>query len=76
MPRSHRGDRVFGTHRYRHLRLVLGEYADHYNSHRPHRAVQQNSPAGRPYPPAEVTGMRVLREDRLGGLIREYAQVA
>ena len=62
--------------RYRHLRLVLGEYADHYNSHRPHRAVQQNSPAGRPYPPAEVTGMRVLREDRLGGLIREYAQVA
>jgi len=62
--------------RYRRLRLVLGEYADHYNSHRPHRAVQQNSPAGRPYPPAEVTGMRVLREDRLGGLIREYAQVA
>jgi transposase InsO family protein len=24
----------------RHLRLVLGEYADHYNSHRPHRALQ------------------------------------
>jgi hypothetical protein len=25
----------------RHLRLVLSEYVDHYNSHRPHRALQQ-----------------------------------
>ena len=30
----------------RHLRLVLGEYADHYNAHRPHRALQQSPPAG------------------------------
>jgi putative transposase len=60
----------------RHLRLVLGEYIDHYNSHRPHRALQQEPPAGRAHPPAEVTGMRVLRRDRLGGLIHEYAQVA
>jgi transposase InsO family protein len=28
----------------RHLRLVLGEYADHYNSHRPRRALQQGPP--------------------------------
>lgn len=27
-----------------HLRLVLGEYVDHYNSHRPHRALQQSPP--------------------------------
>jgi putative transposase len=60
----------------RHLRLVLGEYADHYNSHRPHRALQQEPPAGRADPPAEVSGMRVLRRDRLRGLIHEYAQVA
>jgi putative transposase len=39
----------------RHLRLILGEYADHA---------------------AEVTGMRVLRRDRLGGLVHEYSQVA
>ena len=32
----------------RHLRLVLGEYIDHYNCHRPHRALQQSPPAGRP----------------------------
>ena len=32
-----------------HLRLVLDEYADHYNAHRPHRTLQQNPPAGRPH---------------------------
>jgi putative transposase len=60
----------------RHLRLVLGEYIDHYNSHRPHRALQQRPPAGRPRPPASGADVRVLRRDRLGGLIHEYSQVA
>jgi len=68
-------DRILVTGE-RHLRLVLSEYLGHYNTHRPHRTLRQNSPAGRAHPPAEVTGMRVLRRDRLGGLIREYAQVA
>ena len=60
----------------RHLRLVLSEYIDHYNRHRPHRTLQQSPPAGRPYPPAQGASVRVLRRDRLGGLIREYAQAA
>ena len=60
----------------RHLRLVLGEYIDHYDTHRPHRALQQSPPAGRPHPPAPSANARVLRRDRLGGLIREYSQVA
>ena len=60
----------------RHLRLVLGAYAGHHNGHRPHRALHQNPPAGRAHPPVEMTGMRVLRRDRLGGLIHEYSQVA
>jgi len=60
----------------RHLRLVLGEYADHYNTHRPHRTLSQHPPAGRADPPAEGACIRVLRRDRLGGLIHEYAQVA
>lgn len=60
----------------RHLGLVLSEYADHYNGHRPHRTPQQNLPAGRTHPLAEVTGTRVRRPPRLGGLIHEYAQVA
>ena len=60
----------------RHLQLVLDEYVEHYNTHRPHRALQQNPPAGRVHPPIEMTSMRILRTDRLGGLIREYVQVA
>lgn len=60
----------------RHLRLVLGEYIDHYNTHRPHRALQQYPPDGRAQPSADVTSMRVLRRDRLGGLIHEYSQAA
>jgi putative transposase len=60
----------------RHLRLVLSEYADHYNVHRPHRTLCQSPPAGRERPPAIGPNVRVLRRDRLGGLIREYAQVA
>ena len=47
-----------------HLRLVLDEYFGHYNT-RPHRTLQQS-------PPAHAR-MRVVRRDRLGGLIREYA---
>jgi hypothetical protein len=60
----------------RHLQLVLGEYADHYNIHRPHRTLRQSPPAGRPDPPAAGPGIQVLRRDRLGGLIHEYAQAA
>jgi hypothetical protein len=68
-------DRVLITSE-RHLRLVLSEYLNHYGTHRPHRALQQSPPAGRAHPPAEVAAMRVLRHDRLGGLIHEYTQVA
>jgi hypothetical protein len=60
----------------RHLRLVLSEYIDHYNIHRPHRAPQQSPPARRQHPPAPGANVRVLRRDRLGGLIRERAHVA
>jgi putative transposase len=60
----------------RHLRLVLTEYVGHYNSHRPHRALQPSPPAGRLHPCALGANVRVLRRDRLGGLIHEYSQVA
>jgi hypothetical protein len=68
-------DRLLITGR-RHLEAVLAEYLDHYNTHRPHRALQQRPPAGRPdrAPPGDNT--RIVRHDRLGGLIHEYAQVA
>ena len=57
----------------RHLRLVLDGYVDNYNVHRPHRALQQHPPAGRPHPPASGANVRVPRRDRLGGPIREYS---
>jgi hypothetical protein len=68
-------DRTLSWNR-RQLEQLLGEYVEHYNTHRPHRALQQNPPAGRVHPPIEMTSMRILRKDRLGGLIREYVQVA
>ncbi len=60
----------------RHLQLVLAEYVDHYNVHRPHRTLHQSPPAGREHPPVPGANVRILRRDRLGGLIHEYAQVA
>jgi transposase InsO family protein len=59
----------------RHLGLVLEEYVEHYNTHRPHRSLDQRPPAGRTPPPPGAT-VRPLRRDRLGGLLHEYVQVA
>jgi putative transposase len=36
---------IFG---YRQLRSVLAEYTDHYNGHRPHRALGQAHRSGPP----------------------------
>ena len=59
----------------RHLATVLEEYVEHYNTHRPHRSLDQHPPAGRTPPPSGAT-VRPLRRDRLGGLVHEYVQVA
>ena len=60
----------------RQLATVLASYVTHYNEHRPHRALGQASPL-RPVPlTAPPADMCVVRVDRLGGLIHEYAQVA
>jgi transposase InsO family protein len=60
----------------RHLRLVLQDYVEHYDVHRPHRTLCQRPPAGPERLSAMSLNARVLRRDRLGGLIHEYAQVA
>jgi putative transposase len=59
----------------RHLAGVLQEYLAHYNTHRPHRSLQQQPPAG-PTPPRSGAAVRPLRRDRLGGLVHEYLHVA
>jgi putative transposase len=60
----------------RHLETVLADYVAHYNEHRPHRSLGQAPPLGAIPEPAPAADLRVLRVDRLGGLIHEYAQVA
>jgi putative transposase len=59
-----------------HARLVLGEYEAHFNTRRPHRSLGQAAPLrALASVPADPTAA-VIRRDRLGGLIHEYAQVA
>ena len=59
----------------RHLDVVLREYVQHFNAHRPHRSLDQRPPTASTPPPSGAT-VRPLRLDRLGGLIHEYVQVA
>jgi hypothetical protein len=54
---------------------MLAEYADHYDRHRPHRALGQTPPLGPGESAVAVPAGRVARRDRLGGLIHQYAQV-
>ena len=52
---------------------VLHEYEDFYNSHRPHRSLDQAAPL-RPLPDGvtDLDHFRVRRRDRAGGVIHEY----
>jgi putative transposase len=55
----------------RHLEHVLRVYRQHYNVHRPHRALRLMPPDFRGPTPLEATA-RLRRRDLLGGLIHEY----
>jgi putative transposase len=59
----------------RHFDRVLRVYVDHYNGHRPHRALTLQPPQPREPPPMPTTG-EIERRDRLGGLIHEYYRTA
>ena len=50
----------------RHLDVVLHEYAQHYNSHRPHRSLHQRPPVD-DTPRPSGAAIHVLRRERLGG---------
>ena len=58
----------------RHLRRVLTEYLEHYNTARPHRTLRQLAPAqaGTPPPQIDLTEHRIRRKQVLGGLTSEY----
>jgi putative transposase len=62
----------------RHLHRVLREFVEHYNGHRPHRALALTPPE--PRHPRRTTatppGAAIRRHDRLGGLVHEYTIAA
>ena len=63
----------------RHLRMVLDEYAAHYNRHRPHRAWNLRPPDRADVavvPVTDLATVRVGRHEVLGGLIHEYQRAA
>ncbi|HEX5926363.1 MAG TPA: integrase core domain-containing protein, partial [Baekduia sp.] len=55
----------------RHLERVLRIFVQHYNVHRPHRALRLQPPHPADPPPTPAVG-EIQRRDRLGGLIHEY----
>ncbi len=62
----------------RHLEQVLGVYVEHYNRHRPHRALglqAPDSPAGLTVV-GEDQQSKIHRRDLLGGLLHEYRRAA
>jgi putative transposase len=59
----------------RHLERVLRVFIEHYNVHRPHRALKLRPPQPREPPPMPTTGV-IDRRDRLGVLIHEYYRTA
>jgi len=60
------------------LERVLRAYVDHYDTHRPHRALWLTPPIPRPRPNLADSNppSHLHRRDRLGGLIHEYARAA
>ncbi len=63
---------IFGE---RHLRRVLATYAAHYNTARPHRALQLRPPRPQTPVPEPVHGP-IRRRPILGGLINQYEPAA
>ena len=61
----------------RHLMIVLREYEDFYNTHRPRRTLKQAAPLRQlPDRITDLDQFRVQRRDRVGGVIHEYHLVA
>ena len=57
-----------------HLERVLRVFVDHYNTQRPHRALELCPPESEG--DARSGGSEIHRRDRLGGLIHEYHRAA
>jgi putative transposase len=59
----------------RYLERVLRVFIDHYNTQRPHRALELQPPQPAEPPPTPTVD-EIRRHDRLGGIIHEYYRAA
>src|SRR5207247_4319693 len=62
-----------------HLERVLDVFVEHYNGHRPHRALALTPPRPTRLPAASAPEWGeacVQRRDRLGGVVHEYVLAA
>lgn len=62
-----------------HLERILEAFADHYNGHRPHRALSlaPRVPKTKAVASASACGnASIVRRDRLGGVVHEYVLAA
>jgi len=59
------------------LKRLVTEYIEHYNTHRPHRSLDQSPPlVAVPRAPADPRRLRVVKSTRCHGLINEYRNAA
>jgi len=58
----------------RHTQQVLSIYVEHYNTARPHRGTDLDTPT--PQAPAADSAGPIRRIDRLDGLLHEYQRAA
>jgi transposase InsO family protein len=62
-----------------YLERILEVFADYYNGHRPHRALSLAPPVTRRAGVVSASSFgdaRILRRDRLGGVVHEYSLAA
>ena len=63
-----------------HLRAVLAEYQEHYNTARPHQGIGQRIPDSARHPARVIAGhfriRRIRRKPVLSGLINEHERAA
>ena len=60
----------------RQLNNLVVDYIDHYNTHRPHRSLDQQPPVATDAADQPDRHLQVVRTARCGGLINEYRNAA
>ncbi|MFW2383226.1 MAG: integrase core domain-containing protein [Acidimicrobiales bacterium] len=64
------------TWNQRQLERLVVDYIDHYNTHRPHRPLEQRPPLPTPDAQPDTRALRIVKSTRCDGLIHEYRNTA